>query len=148
MFIQFVSESCPEDIYNFQHKIENKTIIHTPLDVFEHLKEFLKDKKQEYFMMISMGASGETIATRIITIGLLNHTLVHPREVFRDAIIDGAARIIVIHNHPSGSLEPSSMDKSLTRQLCESGSILGIEVSDHIIISKDGFISLKSEGLM
>jgi DNA repair protein RadC len=80
--------------------------------------------------------------------GLLNHSLVHPREVFADAITDRAASIICIHNHPSGSLEPSSQDIAITNQLKEAGSLIGIQLIDHIIVSKNGHVSMREQGLL
>ncbi|HZD43102.1 MAG TPA: JAB domain-containing protein, partial [Methanomicrobiales archaeon] len=105
-------------------------------------------KKQEYFLCITLNGAGEVIEKRTITVGLLNHSLVHPREVFADAITDRAASVILVHNHPSGSLELSSQDIAITRQLAESGSLLGIRVLDHIIVSKNGYLSMKERGLL
>jgi DNA repair protein RadC len=86
--------------------------------------------------------------SRIITVGLLNHSLVHPREVFADAITDRAASIICVHNHPSGSLEPSPQDIAITTQLREAGLLLGIQLIDHIIVTKNGHLSLRERGLL
>ena len=108
----------------------------------------LPTKKQEHFVTITLNGAGEMIQKRTVTVGLLNHSLVHPREVFADAITDRAASVILIHNHPSGSLEPSSQDIAITRQLVESGSLLGIRVLDHIIVSKNGHLSMKERGLL
>ncbi len=106
----------------------------------------LKYKKQEHFLVVTLNGASEVIQSRTITMGLLNHSLVHPREVFCDAISDRAAAIICIHNHPSGSLEPSSQDIQITNQLARAGEILGIPLLDHIIIAKTGIISLKERG--
>lgn len=108
----------------------------------------LKTKKQEHFLTISLNGASEVIRSRIITMGLLNHSLVHPREVFADAITDRAASIICVHNHPSGNLEPSSQDIQITRQLVSAGEILGIRVLDHIIVSRNGFLSLREAGYL
>jgi len=81
-------------------------------------------------------------------VGLLDSSQVHPREVFADAIADRAAAVILAHNHPSGLLEPTPPDLQVTRQLVEAGRILGIEVLDHLIVSKQGFVSLKALGHM
>ena len=88
------------------------------------------------------------IETRIITVGLLNHSLVHPREVFADAIADRAASVILIHNHPSGSVEPSPQDLAVTDQIARAGEILGIPVLDHLIVAKDGYTSMKERGFL
>jgi len=106
----------------------------------------LSSKKQEHLLVISLNGAAEVTKVKTITIGLLNHSLVHPREVFRDAIIDNAHSIIVVHNHPSGNLEPSSQDIEITKQLSQSGEIIGIKVLDHVIISKKGICSLRECG--
>jgi DNA repair protein RadC len=95
-----------------------------------------------------LNGAGEILNNRIITVGLLNHSLVHPREVFADAITDRAASIICVHNHPSGSLEPSSQDIAITTQLKEAGMLLGIQLIDHIIVTKTSNLSMKERGLI
>ncbi|MFA5330971.1 MAG: DNA repair protein RadC [Methanoregula sp.] len=121
--------------------------IQKPEDVLPLVTEF-RDRHQEHFICISLNGAGEVIGKRVVTIGLLNHSLVHPREVFADAITDRAASVICVHNHPSGSLEPSSQDIAITRQLAESGVLLGIRLLDHVIISRTGFCSMKERGLV
>lgn len=105
-------------------------------------------EQQEHFLVTSLNGASEVINTRIITKGLLNHSLVHPREVFADAITDRAAAIICIHNHPSGNPEPSAEDITVTRQLTEAGTILGISLIDHLIITKKAVTSLRSLGYL
>jgi DNA repair protein RadC len=112
------------------------------------LVEEIRGKKQEYFVCVTLNGAGEVLATRTVTVGLLNHSLVHPREVFADAITDRAASIICVHNHPSGSLEPSSQDIMITRQLVDSGTILGIRVLDHVIVTRQGYLSMREQGLI
>jgi DNA repair protein RadC len=116
-----------------------------PEDVLPLVAEW-RDKKQEYFFCITLNGAGEVIERRTVTVGILNQSLVHPREVFSEAITDRAASIILVHNHPSGTLEPSTQDLGITRQLVEAGSILGIRVLDHIIVTKKGYTSLKELG--
>jgi len=118
-----------------------------PEDIIPHVA-YLKDKRQEHFICITLNGAGEILGTRTITLGLLNHSLVHPREVFADAITDRAASIICVHNHPSGSLEPSSQDIAITNQLRDAGALIGIQLIDHIIVSKKGHLSLKERGLI
>jgi DNA repair protein RadC len=118
-----------------------------PVHILPYL-DTIKNAEQEHFVAISLDGAGNVITSRVITIGLLNHSLVHPRETFRGAIIDNAASIIIAHNHPSGSLEPSSQDISITTQLKEAGQIIGIQVIDHIIVSKNGFLSFRERGLI
>lgn len=125
---------------------QNKKIT-SAKDVYEELKEY-HNKKQEYFLALYLDGANHLIQTKIITIGILNQSLVHPREVFSYAIEKRCASIIVAHNHPSGILEASSEDINVTKRLKESGKILGIELLDHLIITNDGFVSLKEEGVL
>lgn len=101
----------------------------------------IRDKKQEYFVCLTLDGANRLIAKRIITIGTLTSSLVHPREVFADAITDRAASIIVAHNHPSGNLAPSDADIELTTRLQKSSDLMGIKLIDHIIITKTRFKS-------
>ncbi len=105
-------------------------------------------KKQEYLVCLSLDGAGRLIARRVVTIGILDSVLVHPREVFADAITDRAAAVVVGHNHPSGELEPSSFDVQFNQQLAAASRILGIEFLDHIIVSSKGHFSFKSEGMI
>lgn len=121
--------------------------ISTALDVYHELKAYT-DKKQEYFLSLTLDGAGHLIETRVVTIGTLNQSLVHPREVFADAISDRAAGLIVAHNHPSGVLEPSHEDRRITLRLKEVGEIMGIELLDHVIFGKTGYLSLHEAGLV
>jgi DNA repair protein RadC len=118
-------------------------IIDSPEKAVEQLSN-IRSKKQEYFVAITLDGANRLIAKRTITIGTLTSSLVHPREVFADAINDRAASIIVAHNHPSGSLTASAADYEITEQLQEVGKLLGIKLVDHIIVAKTGFTSIKS----
>lgn len=102
----------------------------------------IRDKKQEYFVTLTLDGACRLIAKRTITIGTLNKTLVHPREVFADAITDRAAHVIVAHNHPSGSLTPSKADRDITERLLMTGQVLGIDILEHIIVTKTDFRSV------
>jgi len=106
------------------------------------------NKQQEYFICISLNGANELIEKRIVTIGLLDKSQVHPREVFADVITDRAASIILAHNHPSGELKPSNSDLKIHEQLVEAAKILGIKILDHIIISKKGYYSFQEAGLI
>jgi DNA repair protein RadC len=108
----------------------------------------LADKRQEHFLCISLNGANEVIEKRIITIGLLNMSPVHPREVFADVLVDRAASVIFVHNHPSGDLQPSDTDLRMHEQLTEAGKILGLRVLDHIIVAKKGHFSFQDAGLM
>ncbi len=100
------------------------------------------DKQQEHFVVLTLDGSNRLIKKRTITIGTLTASLVHPREVFAPAIEDRAAGIIVAHNHPSGNLEPSSADREVTDRLKDAGDLLGINLLDHIIVTKDDYRSI------
>lgn len=121
--------------------------ISSPEEVIRYL-DAIRDQPQEHFVALTLDGGGNIITSRVITVGLLNHSLVHPRETFRGAILDNAASIIIAHNHPSGSLEPSSQDIAITRQIKEAGQIIGINLIDHIIVSKKGHVSLRERGLV
>jgi DNA repair protein RadC len=108
----------------------------------------LADKRQEHFLCISLNGANEVIEKRIVTIGLLNMSPVHPREVFADVLVDRAASVIFAHNHPSGDLQPSETDLRMHEQLTEAGKILGLRVLDHIIVTKKGHFSFQDAGLM
>ena len=131
-----------------RYLIKNQnTKITSPNDIYEELKSF-KNKQQEYFLALYLDGANHLIDRKVITIGILNQSLVHPREVFSYAIEHRCASIIVAHNHPSGTLEASHEDINVTKRLKESGRILGIELLDHVIFTKDGFVSLKEEGVL
>lgn len=116
--------------------------ITAPIDVLPELR-FIKDLKREHFVCVYLNARNQILKTETISIGSLNSSLVHPREVFQPAINFSAASMILGHNHPSGDVTPSKEDISLTRRMVEAGELLGIEVVDHLIVSSDRFISLK-----
>lgn len=118
------------------------------VDDVVRLTEELKDKKQEYFLSLTLDGASILIQKRIVFIGTLNHSIVHPREIFADAISDRAAGIIFVHNHPDGSVEPSKEDIAITQRLMEVGKIVGIEIIDHIVISKNGHFSFQAEGML
>ncbi len=101
------------------------------------------DRRQEHFIVLSLNGAHEVDAVRIVSVGLVNRTLVHPREVFSDALKDRAAAIIVAHNHPSGNVEPSGEDRAVTETLLEAGQILGVRVLDHIIFAPGTYYSFR-----
>jgi len=127
--------------------LRRSVVIQKAQDVLP-LVSYIANKKQEYFLCISLNGANEVIGNRVVTVGLLNTNQVHPREVFADAISDRAASIILVHNHPSGVLKPSPDDLATTRQLVDAGRILGIPVLDHIIVTRKGYLSFKERGLM
>lgn len=103
--------------------------------------DFIRDKRQEYFVMLTLDGARRLINCRTITIGTLMSSLVHPREVFAPAIEDRAASIIIGHNHPSGMLDISEQDKDVTRRIKLAGDLLGIALDDHIIVAGDRYVS-------
>ncbi|HNY21659.1 MAG TPA: DNA repair protein RadC [Treponemataceae bacterium] len=121
--------------------------IRTAADVFPLVQHFA-DRKQEQFICVSLNGAHEVLAVRVVSVGILNKTIVHPREVFGDPIADRAAAVIVCHNHPSGQLEPSEEDRAITRRLAEAGNILGISLLDHLILSpRGGYFSFIDSGV-
>lgn len=124
------------ELWRRQFEVSERPIIDSPEKAVEQLAD-LRYKKQEYFVCLTLDGANRLIAKRVISIGTLTSSLVHPREVFAEAITDRAASIIVAHNHPSGNLEPSQADRNVTERLKEAGELLGISLLDHFIISKD-----------
>jgi DNA repair protein RadC len=121
--------------------------IETPADLLPHVRHYA-DRKQEHFLCASINGANEILNIRVVSIGLVDRTPVHPREVFADALVDRAAAIIVAHNHPAGSLEPSTADAEITNQLKAAGVILGISLLDHIIFNRSGYFSFLEAGMI
>jgi len=117
-----------------------------PEKVFKLMKSKLRNYHKEHFYMISLNARNATISE--VSIGTLDTSLVHPREIFSEAIKNKAASVIFVHNHPSGDPNPSEDDLSITKKLVKAGEILGIAVADHIIITQNNYFSLKAKGLI
>ena len=116
-------------------------------DIYDELQEY-KNKKQEYFIVITIDGASHIIEKRVVFIGTLNRSLIHPREIFADALTDRAAAIIIAHNHPSGQLEASLEDIAVTKRVKESAKLLGIDLIDHIIFTNIEYLSLRDEGLL
>ena len=110
--------------------------------------EFIRHKRQEYLLSLSLDGGNRLIARRTVTIGLLDVSLAHPREVFAGSLKDRAARVAIAHNHPSGEAEPSNQDVATTQQLIAAGQILGIPLYDHLIITAKGHYSFRKNGLI
>jgi DNA repair protein RadC len=126
--------------------LSNKPL-HKTKDILACLDHF-RDKKQEYFVSLSLDSGKRLISRRIVTIGLLDMALAHPREVFVGPLKDQAAAVIVAHNHPSGDPNPSQEDIKTTQQLVAAGILLGIPLKDHIIITAKDHCSFKRNGLI
>ncbi|MBL7159289.1 DNA repair protein RadC [Candidatus Microgenomates bacterium] len=131
-----------------KEKIPKKIKLISPKKVVDYLKQKIGRHKKEYFLILSLDYRNNLIKEDIVSVGSLNANIVHPREVFRDAIRASAASIILIHNHPSGDSTPSEDDLKITQRLVKSGKLLGIKVVDHIIIAQNGFLSFKEKGLL
>ncbi len=121
--------------------------ITSPIEVLPELDKY-RNRKQEEFIVITLNGAHEVIKVRSVSKGLVNRTLVHPREIFRPALLDNAAAVILAHNHPSGQCTPSKEDTEITIRLKKAGDILGIEILDHIIVSKKGYYSFLESGTL
>ncbi len=124
-----------------------KPLLRTPAEVVSEVGGRLKGKKREHFLALLLDTRGQLIKTSEISVGSLDASIVHPREVFKEAISASAASVIFVHNHPSGDATASEDDIGLTKRLAEAGEIVGIEVLDHIIIGGKEHVSLKKEGM-
>jgi len=128
-----------------KEKINPNILLNSPQLIFEYLKERIGREKKEHFVIICLDTRNNLIVDDV-SIGTLNASLVHPREVFKKAILNNSSHVILAHNHPSGDPSPSEDDIVTTKRLVESGKILGIAVVDHIIVTQNNFVSLKERG--
>ena len=131
----------------YRQKDEKDIFINSPEDVVKQI-EHIRENKKENFIALYLDARNRLIQKETISIGTLNASLVHPREVFEPATKYLAAQVIIAHNHPSGDTEPSEEDLDITKKLVEAGKILGIEIADHVIVTKTGFTSFKETKLI
>jgi DNA repair protein RadC len=131
-------------MYDVQKKIES------PYDAYKAITEITKvqEEAQEVFGILILNTKNKIVAVHEVSRGALNSSLVHPREVFKPAVLHNAAAIICFHNHPSGDPEPSREDIEITKRLVEAGKIMGIEILDHIIVGDDRYVPLKERGVM
>lgn len=123
-------------------------IIREPDDAAEFVRGVLPDNAREHFIALYLDGSHQVIAFTVISTGTANSCPVHPREIFQNAVLAGAVAVIVSHNHPSGHVIPSLQDKLVTEQLKNAGSVLGIKVLDHVIVSDDAFHSFAGGGVL
>ena len=121
----------------------NKYKVKNPWDIYKYYMESLRYEQKEIFKVVLLNTKNEIITDVDVSVGTLNSSLVHPREVFKEAIKRSSNKMILIHNHPSGSVEPSKEDKNITDRLLKCGEIIGIEVIDHIIIGDGLYYSFK-----
>ena len=126
----------------------NQIKIYSSNSIYEYYQDKLKDKLQEYFYCVYLDTKNHIIKDKLLFIGTINESLIHPREIFKEAYLLSASSIICIHNHPSGNVNPSNNDIIMTKQLDEVGKILGIKVLDHIIIGKDNYYSFNDNDLV
>ena len=124
-----------------------RVVIEHAADALPYL-DSIRSQRQEHFVCLSLNGANEVLASRLVTVGLLDQNQVHPREVFADPLADRAAAVLVAHNHPSGTLAASPEDIALTSRLVRAGELLGIRLLDHLIVTKDGYLSLRSAGHM
>ena len=125
-----------------------RQVIHSPQEVAALLMPRLRFENKEKFIAILLSTKNHVLATPTISVGTLNASLVHPRELFREAIKNSAASVILVHNHPSGDPQPSQEDISLTAKMVEAGRLLDISVVDHVIIGDGKYVSLKEQGIL
>ncbi|NMB46216.1 MAG: DNA repair protein RadC [Firmicutes bacterium] len=129
-----------------QASVRAPDVVRSPQDAANLMMEQLRYLDREVMRLIILDTKHQVIASPTISVGTLNASMVHPREVFKECIRRSAATVIVVHNHPSGDPSPSTEDIEVTKRLCRAGKILGIDVLDHIIIGDNRFVSMKEEG--
>ncbi|MCL4492823.1 MAG: DNA repair protein RadC [Nitrospirae bacterium] len=126
----------------------NDLIVSSPKQTEEVLYEYFKCLDREHFIVLMLDTKNKVIGINTVSVGTLNNSLIHPREVFKPAILSNAASIIVAHNHPSGDPSPSLDDKNITVKIRQAGDIIGIGVSDHIIVGENRYFSFVEKGLL
>lgn len=129
-----------------KYSLGPRPVIKCPQDVGKILVAEMSYLDKEYFKIVNLNTKNQVISMDTVSVGSLNASLVHPREVFKLSLKRNAASVIMAHNHPSGDTEPSKEDINITKRLCEAGNILGVEVLDHIIIGHNNFLSMKEKG--
>jgi len=122
-------------------------IILSPSDVWDLLKD-IRDNKKEHFVVFYLDSRNQEVQREVISVGTINESLVHPREVFEPAIRHSAVQVIVSHNHPAGDPNPSEEDVIITKRLVEAGKLLGIELFDHVIVTKTDYFSMHQQNLL
>lgn len=123
-------------------------VVKGPESIYELVFPRLRNELREHFVGVYLNSRNNVISQETISVGSLNASIVHPREVFRPALLHAAAGVIIAHNHPSGDSNPSEEDIAITRRLHEAGKILGIDLLDHVVVAKDGYTSLRERRLL
>lgn len=131
------------DINSLQDIIVNSSVM-----VYKYFNNLFRNKKQEYFYAVYLDSKKKLIDKKLLFIGTLNYSIVHPREVFKEALLLSASSIICIHNHPSGNIEPSKDDIEVTERLINVGKVLGILIVDHLIIGNNNYYSFVDNGIL
>lgn len=131
-----------------REEIPTPEMIRSPQSVYTYLRPKIAHLAKEVFVVLCLHTAGALIHEEIISMGTINQSIVHPREVFVSAVHHQAASILVAHNHPSGTLEPSRDDLAVTRRICEAGELLGIPLTDHLIITQSDCLSFREKGLL
>lgn len=154
----YAQEQVKEKVYRIQvvrlQVVKEATLasyartISTPADAAELARPLLEGADREHFLALYLDTKNRVNAVHTVSVGTLNSSAVHPREVFKAAILTNAAAVILVHNHPSGDPAPSREDRATTAKLVEAGKLLGIEVLGHIVLGEGRFCSLRQAGLM
>ncbi|GEK58060.1 hypothetical protein CHL76_09970 [Marinococcus halophilus] len=132
----------------FRYSYPDRYVVRSPEDAAEYMMEDLRFLQQEHFVVLCLNTKNQIIHKQTLFIGSLNSSIVHPRELFKEALRRSAASIICLHNHPSGDPAPSSEDIQVTKRVAECGRLLGIELLDHVIVGDHRFESMKEQGFM
>lgn len=125
-----------------------KDVVTDPGSLIEWLKSELGDQSQENFLVVYLNVKNHIQGYRILFKGTADRSLVHPREVFKEALLFSSSKMMIVHNHPSGDLTPSEADIAMTNQLCDAANVMGMSILDHLIISRTDFFSFKANGLL
>jgi len=148
-YIRTITWRFKESIELDQELANKRSVtIRTPADLFTDYQSLFKDQVRERFIVFWLNSANNVVGYEVVSEGILNSSLTHPREVLRGAIVATAASIILSHNHPSNNPEPSQEDIAITKQIVEAGKICGIPVHDHIIFAGNNFTSMAEKGLL
>lgn len=132
---------------SFEHAAE-ADVVRSPEGLYDWLKKEIGGGDQEQFMAIFLDQANHILSARTLFIGTVNSSMVSPREVFREALLQGAVQVMIVHNHPGGTLKPSQADLDATARIIEAGRMMGVSVLDHLIVSSKGVYSFRREGLL
>ncbi|WP_104371354.1 RadC family protein [Desulfocucumis palustris] len=139
--------ACIELAKRFSTPLPERTAIKSPQDVYTYLAD-MRYLDREHFKALHLNTKNQVTVTETISIGTLNSSVVHPRELFKSAVRKSSAALILAHNHPSSDCTPSMEDIDVTKRLVEAGNIIGIEILDHVVVGFSGFLSFKEKGLL